>query len=130
MRLEKLLLEHTDFFLQRGVFRTQMGILRPHAHTRYVVPKGGSEGRLAAEMRPSKKLLSGDKLQTSVIRRSQAHISRKITGRPTATRAARPPARVARARARALTQSSKKKKCPAFFCSVSLTESSLLIRGR
>lgn len=71
MRLEKLLLEHTDFFLQRGVFRTQMGILRPHAHTRYVVPKGGSDrvGRLAAEMRPtcggaaSKKLLSGDKLQ-------------------------------------------------------------------
>jgi hypothetical protein len=41
VRLEKLQLEHTDFFLQRGVFRTQMGILRPHAHTRYVVPKEG-----------------------------------------------------------------------------------------
>ena len=51
MRLEKLLLEHTDFFLQRGVFRTQMGILRPHAHTRYVVPEEGwrREQRRAAE---------------------------------------------------------------------------------
>ena len=30
VRLEKLQLEHTDFFLQRGVLRTQMGILHPH----------------------------------------------------------------------------------------------------